>query len=203
MKSGQPSKSEGCWKVRFLIWQGLSVVFGLAVVWQTLRLEWTNWQMLLVFVMAKELMAGTIGLMTPPIRRWTERVIWRKSSGFSAFLCSLHIHPWLIPVLFPSLHDFTFALWMHGMVVFSAIVLHRFPVAYRGQLAAFLAGLTALMASSNGGSRGVCLDGISLPGEADPMLVDPGLGQFRKYNSGLIHGRQYGLIYKTGSDRDG
>ena len=53
------------------------------------------------------------------------------------------------------------------------------------------------------GSRGVCLDGIPLPGEADPMLVDPGLGQFRKYNSGLIHGRQYGLIYKTGSDRDG
>ena len=44
------------------------------------------------------------------------------------------------------------------------------------------------------GSRGVCLDGIPLPGEADSVLVDSGLGQFRKYNSGLIHGRQYGLI---------
>lgn len=153
-KPAQTSRWGGSWKVRFLIWQGLSVLFGLAVVWQTLRLEWTNWQMVLAFVMAKELMGGTIGLMTPPIRSWTERVIWRKSPGFSAFLCSLHIHPWLIPVLFPSLHDFTFALWMHGMVVFSAIVLHRFPVAYRGQMGAFLAGLTALMASSNGAPEG-------------------------------------------------
>ena len=148
------SKSEGDWRVRFLIWQGLSVLFGLAVVWQTLRLEWTEWQMVLVFLMAKELMTGAIGLITPSIRSWAERVIWRKNRGFSAFLCSLHIHPWLIPVLFPSLHDFTFALWMHGMVVFSAIVLHRFPMAYRGQCAAFLAGLTALLATSNGVPEG-------------------------------------------------
>lgn len=37
-------------------------------------------------------------------------------------------------------------------------------------------------------SRGVCLDGIPLSGEADSMLVAPGVGQFRKYNSGLIQG---------------
>ncbi len=36
--------------------------------------------------------------------------------------------------------------------------------------------------------RGVCLDGIPLSGEADSMLVVPGVGQFRKYNSGLIQG---------------
>ena len=36
--------------------------------------------------------------------------------------------------------------------------------------------------------RGVCLDGIPLSGEADSMLVAPGVGQFRKYNSGLIQG---------------
>lgn len=136
--------------LRIMLWQAVSIVFGLAVVWSTQRLEWVLWQKVLAFFIAKDLMAGAIGLVTPELRGWADRVIWRKNRGLSAFWCATHIHPWLIWAFFPCLHDFTFASRLYGMCLLSAVLLHRFPDRFRGQCAAFLAGMAALWATQNG-----------------------------------------------------
>lgn len=135
---------------RLFLWQFLSIVFGLAVVLLNLRQEWVLWQQVLAFWMAKDLMTGAIGLIIPEIRGWAERVIWRNNRGLSAFWCAVHIHPWLVPAFFPALHDVRFAMWLHGGCVASAIVAHRLPDRFRGPCAAFLAGMTALLATQRG-----------------------------------------------------
>lgn len=154
MQSGTAEPGKRDWLYRLIAWQAVSIAFGLAVVWWTLRLEWRWWQMLLAYYMGKDMMSGATGLITPEIRAWAERVIWRRSRGISAFWCASHIHPWFIPIFFPSLHDLNFAIGMHGMCVLSAILLHRFPLRYRGQFAALLAGMAALLATRNGVPEG-------------------------------------------------
>ena len=147
-RAGSAARSAVLWRI--VLWQGAAIAFGLAVVWSTQRLEWVLWQQILAFFIAKDLMAGAIGLVTPDLRAWAQRVIWRNNRGLSAFWCATHIHPLLVWVFFPCLHDFTFATRLYGMCLISALLLHRCPARFRGQCGATLAGLAALWATQNG-----------------------------------------------------
>lgn len=135
---------------RAIFRQSLAIAFGVAVVLTNHPQEWVRWQQVIVFLLAWDLMMGAIGLITPEVRSWAERVIWRRSRGLSAFWCATHVHPWMVPLVFPALHDFRFALGLHGGCVISALVLHRIPDTYRGPLAILAAGLTAALAVQRG-----------------------------------------------------
>jgi len=130
--------------------ESLGIAFGVAVVLINHPQEWVPWQQGLVFLLAWNLMSGTIALMMPASRARVERTVWRGSRGFSAFLCSLQVHPWVVPLVFPALHDVRFALWLHGTCVIAAILLHRLPGRFRGPLAAFAAGLAVTAATQRG-----------------------------------------------------
>ncbi|MBI1325848.1 hypothetical protein GC170_22025 [bacterium] len=135
---------------RAIFRQSLAIAFGVAVVLTNHPQEWVTWQKVLVFLLAWDLMMGAIGLITPEVRSWAERFIWRRSRGLSAFWCATHVHPWIVPLAFPALHDFRFAFGLHGGCVISALVLHRMPGRYRGPLAMLAAGMTGIVATQRG-----------------------------------------------------
>lgn len=138
------------WMARAVFRQSLAIAFGIAVVLVNHPQEWVTWQKVVVFLLAWDLMMGAIGLITPEVRGWAERVIWRRSRGLSAFWCATHVHPWVVPLVFPALHDVRFALGLHGGCMISALLLHRMPNRYRGPLAILAAGLSATVAVQRG-----------------------------------------------------
>lgn len=139
---------------RAIFRQSAAIAFGVAVVAANHPREWVAWQQAVVFLMAWDLMSGTIALITPEVRLRVERTVWRGSRGFSAVLCGLHVHPWIVPLFFPALHDFRFALGLHGGCVASAALLHRLPAGPRAPLAAVAAGLAVLAATQRGVPEG-------------------------------------------------